>query len=527
MPFGAASITRVIKEQIEQTNWVTGPTELTAFLTTGLSRVVNMPDADKIKYISVDGEVLETVRALALTAGSVLEVAVATAEIASHIVYFPIAGAVGLLAGPWALAVSLEGQESVLDPIATGLGSVNLHSQSFLALLQYAKDNHYTDWQTIAKPLLTGWFDADDTIAKPLGLTNDQMLRQIVYTALDSGETPFGTAAIKALFDDANELGYFYSLSNLSGNLADAAIKSDLTKIITQFSGNLAVNKVSDVVSAVGVFDYDPDFNIISLDLRKSSWDFGASAESIMKFVAEKKTLVEKLTMGFLNVSELEKIDLIVSAAQNSDALVTSLFDINSTDSALFLSDGLNDSVIGTTGDDYIYCYDAGNDIVDGAGGINTAIYKGLISDYTAVKTFAGLSITELLSGTHQTDALKNIQQIKFADQEFVVDQFQPLMAMSSIQNMVLDVVDIPADLMMPAVQKGITVIYDLNSDWTHCISGLYEICFDRLPDVDGIRYWEADVESLGNNQQALLQIAKSFLASNEYGFMHPDLNNE
>lgn len=527
MPFGAASITRVIKEQIEQANWVTGPAELTAFLTTQLSRFVQMPDADKVNYISVDGEVLSGVRLAALTLGSALEIAVATAEIASHPIYAVTAPANGLLAGPWALAVSMEGPKLILNPVTTGLGGVNLHSQSFLALLQYAKDNNFTDWQTIAQPLLTGWFAADDAIAKPLGLTNDQMMRQIAYTALDGEAAPYGTAAIQALFDDANALGRFYSLSNISGNWQDAGVKSNLTKIITQFSADLAFNKVSDATATDGVFDYEAASNIISLDLRKASWDFGASADAIAQFVAQKKTLVEKLTTGFLSINELEKVDVVVSAAQKSDAMIDSLFDLKVTDSALFMSNGLNDKVTGTSGDDYIYAYDAGNDVVDGAGGINTAIYKGLVSNYRVVKTDAGLSVTELLSGSNQTDILKNVQQIKFADQDISVDQAQPVKMMSAMSIMPLETVDRPLSTAAPAVEEGVTVIYDFNSTLTEEISALYEICFDRLPDVDGFRFWESVAESWGDNENALFKLSQSFLASDEYAATNQGLTNE
>ena len=527
MPFGAASITSVIKEQINQANWFTGPAELTAFLTSGQSRFVLMPDADKVSYISVNGEVLETVRTVALTAGSALEIAVATAEIASHPSYTLISGPTGLLAGPWALAVSMEGTESILNPVATGLGAVNLHSQSFLAILQYAKDNNYTEWQTIAQPLLTGWFATDDATAKPFGLTNDQMLRQIAYTALDGGETPYGTAGIQALFNDANDLGRFYSLSNLSGNWSDASVKSDLAKIITQYAADLALYKVSNTTSAEGVFDYEAGSNIISLDLRRSTWDFGVSEDTVAQFIAQTKTFVDKLTTGFLSLNEFGKVDVIVSAAQKSDATVASLFDIKSSDSALFMSDGLNDKVTGTSGDDYFYAYDAGNDIVDGAGGINTAIYKGLVSNYKVVKTEAGLSVTELLSGTNQTDILKNVQQIKFADQDVSVDQVQAVKAMAAMRSMATESVEAPLAWTALAAQKGVTVVYDLDSHLAQEITALYEICFDELPDLDGLRFWESQVEVWGHDEAAFHKVAQSFLASDEFTDINQNLTND
>lgn len=528
MPFGAASITRVIKEQMNQANVLTGPVELTAFLTTGLSRFVMMPDADHVNYISVNGEVLEPVRALATTAGSALEVGVATALISSKPAYLPIAVTTGVLAGPWSLAVSLEGSKTKLDAVAKKLGAVDLHSQSLLAILQYAKDHQYTEWHQIADSLFSGWFAKDDAIAKPLGLTNDQMLRQIVYSALDGGETPYGTAAIKALFDDANELGRFYSLPKLFGNWSQTSVKNDLSSIVSQYSGNLALNKITDTSLAEGVFDYHMDGNIISLDLRKSSWDLGAStSEAVAQFSAQKKSLIEKLTAGFLNINEITTVDVIISAAQHSDAIVGPLFDIAKTDSALILSDGLNDKITGTAGHDYIYAYDTGNDTVDGGGGINTSVYKGRVSDYKVVKTDSGLILTELISGTEQTDILQNIQQIKFADQEVRSDLAQTFSTFSVNRVTPLENQTLPTDGYRNLVEKGVTVAYDLTSHLTDEIVGLYEFYFDRLPDVDGLRFWVDTALSWGNDLHALDKVSESFLASDEFLSINQNLSAE
>jgi hypothetical protein len=203
------------------------------------------------------------------------------------------------------------------------------------------------------------------------------------------------------------------------------------------------------------------------------------------------------------------------------------MFDVKPTDSALILSDGFNDKVIGTAGDDYIYTYDVGNDIVDGAGGVNTAIYKGLVADYKVTITGDGLTITELTSGSNQTDILKNVQQIKFANQDVVVDQAQSVLTLSANPSVTLGNSTASLAFKAQSVDQGVTVIYDLNSHLTDSIAGLYQICFDRLPDVDGIRFWESTLEYWGNDVQAMLKVAQSFLASDEYTDTHPDLNDQ
>jgi hypothetical protein len=187
----------------------------------------------------------------------------------------------------------------------------------------------------------------------------------------------------------------------------------------------------------------------------------------------------------------------------------------------------MNDKIIGTSGDDYIYTYDAGNDVIDGAGGINTAIYKGLVSNYKVVKTDAGISVTELLSGTYRTDILKNVQQIKFADQDASVDQVQPVKTMAATMTVALETVDSSLSAAAPAAQKGVTVVYDLDSHLAQEITALYEICFDELPDLDTLRYWESKVETWGHDEAAFHKVAQSFLTSDKFSGIHKNLTND
>ena len=60
-----------------------------------------------------------------------------------------------------------------------------------------------------------------------------------------------------------------------------------------------------------------------------------------------------------------------------------------------------------------------GNDVIDGKGGVDTAVYSGLSSDYSQVQNLDGtLTVTDLRSGSPDgTDTLKNIEYLQFADQ--------------------------------------------------------------------------------------------------------------
>lgn len=468
MPFGAASITRVIKAQIEQANVITGPAELTAFLTTKLSRFVQMPDADNVHYTSVDGEVLQLVRAAALTLGSALEIGVATALIGQHLTYLPIAPVTGLLAGPWALSVSLEGSETKLDPVATSLGATDLHSQALLALLQYAKDNNDTAWQTIAEPLLSGWFQTDNQIGISLGLaSNDQMLRQVVYTALDSGETPYGTAAIQALFNDANQLGTLYAQTDILQSLNQAAVKSALTSMVSGFAGYLATQKATDANLAKGIVD---------LDLTNHQVVFDLTATDIADTLILKAEMLNGLAQGYKLPYDVRHVDYVLAEyAETATPIIVPAW-LSSTDGSFIIGSGLSNNMTGSIGDDFIVCANDCVDVVNGLSGTDTVIYSGNRADYTIARTDNGFNVTALKSANNVVDTLSNIETLTFADGSLVY---------------------------------GVT-------DAHHHIElyGLYDTVFNRAPTLDEFDYWGGALDS---GQVALGQVVDSLLSSSEY----------
>lgn len=525
MPYAAAAITKVVSVNCDQN---LGSLTFLGFLS-GANGSPNtlMPNADRVKAISVDYEVLAAVRITAATLGSAVEAGIATGLLATN-GYLLISLPGGAAAGVQAALIAGQGSGHKLDPyvgLFSGIGTVERHDQTLLAMLQYAKDNNFTDWTTIAAPLLTSWFSVDT--GKPLGLTTNQMMREVVYSAIDTGVTPYGTVAIQSLFDDANELGRLYALPNQSGNWSDATVKSALSAIVSEYAGDLAMNKAVDPKLAGGVFSYDTGNHMLALDLRPSTWDLGAT---LSDSIVQKQALIAKLTGGFLSIGETNKIALILSAAQKADAVIATDIRLKPTEYALILADGKSDQVTGTAGNDYIYPYDSGNDVIDGARGINTVVYGGKVSDYKIVKTATGVTITELVSGTNQTDTLINIQQIKFADQTITpgIRSADPKRAaLLSVDAVAASDSANPTTASGAVVEKGVTLILDLDSVHAYEIAALYQACFERLPDVDGMRFWETVIQMWGDDQTALRKLADELVGSAEYRARHAGLSDE
>ena len=74
----------------------------------------------------------------------------------------------------------------------------------------------------------------------------------------------------------------------------------------------------------------------------------------------------------------------------------------------------------GTPAADTFYA-GTGNDAIDGAAGIDTAVYKGNRANFTLVKSATGITLTDA-AGFEGTDSLKNLERLKFADASIALD---------------------------------------------------------------------------------------------------------
>ena len=491
MPYGAATITKVIDENIKND---LSSLKMLGFLTNvGTSPYTLMPDADNVKTISVAGEALEPVRFLAGNVGAAVEAGVATALLAKS-GYALISVPAGIGAGVLAAAVSREGTAEKLAPVAQGLGMVDLHSQALLIILQYAQEKGHSDWHAIAYQLLPLWFKTE--IAQPFGLTNDEMLRQVAYSALDTGERPFGSTGIAALFSDADDYGRVVKLAGANERLIDPVTQKAIAAIITSFAGDLAFNDVERPSAAEGMLTYNDGSQAFIIDLRPSTWNLSLPIADKVPF---KKELIASLTKDFLADNQMAEIDLIVSTVQKIATPIELAFDLSASESALFLGDGFKDSVFGTSGNDFFYTFDDGNESIDGKGGFNTVIYSGTQSEYKVAREDGRFYVTALKNGLNTTDILTEIDMIRFVDQKVTSND---------------------------AETTGVDVVYDVSSTLGKQIVGLYEALFDRLPDTEGFVAWCALAQGTGDNNEALIKIADQFVASSEFTTRYGSIDN-
>jgi len=100
-----------------------------------------------------------------------------------------------------------------------GASPTDLHSQSLMVLLLYANVSQLTDWASVGTSLYNALFD--DNIANAVGFVKEdigwyspsaRMMAAIAYSALynpgaSDWSLVFGDTAIRALFDDENQLG--------------------------------------------------------------------------------------------------------------------------------------------------------------------------------------------------------------------------------------------------------------------------------------------------------------------------------
>ena len=113
----------------------------------------------------------------------------------------------------------------------------------------------------------------------------------------------------------------------------------------------------------------------------------------------------------------------------------------------------------------------AGNDFIDGYGGIDTALYSGSAASYT----IRGANGAHVVTGASGTDTLQNVERLKFSDKSIALD--------------------VGADGNGGAIYR------------------LYEAALDRTPDAAGLGYW-IGVRDAG---ASLADIAAGFIGGAEY----------
>jgi Ca2+-binding RTX toxin-like protein len=216
------------------------------------------------------------------------------------------------------------------------------------------------------------------------------MLPAIAYSAIDEGTRVFGDSAIRAMFNDANDLGKAVSVANASTTLKAAT--GALSEILMQFAGQLAFGKVLQSAhpeALAGVLSLSPDNSALTVDFSDILWSMGLAQGATPSKPIGVKTLTDnafgvagsietdtRTGMKWLwsgssgwkdNTSDV--VDRITLATSNAPSTVT-IPDRGYVTSnvTLYAAGGGNDTVTGSNGNDFIVGGD-GNDVLRGGAG--------------------------------------------------------------------------------------------------------------------------------------------------------------
>ncbi|PCH94099.1 MAG: hypothetical protein COB84_08130 [Rhodobacteraceae bacterium] len=152
---------------------------------------------------------------------------------------------------PWVQALGLTGKSANRNAGS----AVDLHGPGIKVLQLYSDlHGHSEKWLPIHNELYSALFSsAVAANVLPEGKANRNFFREgygsgtlittLAYSTIE-GTTGlvFGNTGAKALFDDANQLGQLVTADKLSDALTDQV--DDLTKVIVQFAGQMALQKV-------------------------------------------------------------------------------------------------------------------------------------------------------------------------------------------------------------------------------------------------------------------------------------------
>jgi len=328
---------------------------------------------------------------------------------------------------------------------------LNLHDMGLLINLMYAKENSLTDWHSIGTQFYNSFFD--DQIGLQAGFTvsgingaygaAQKMHSAIAYSAIDSGTTVFGNTAIRAMFDDANDLGKAIGKYSSSSSSALKGASQAISNILVQFAGQLAnghvLTNIGDPLLS-GVLSLSADKNTLNINLDPVLWSIGTNSGQPVADIIGRDQILNTLTstaidyMGDLWISTNYDLFDHVTFATKDKGITANLLDVPSTGKAdLYIGGNGGDSVTGSSGNDLInggkgldYLYGgagddiimgndgndtlsggAGHNILDGGAGSNSVIYSlNTTDDITLVLS------SNFANSASFNDALYNIKDV-------------------------------------------------------------------------------------------------------------------
>lgn len=203
----------------------------------------------------------------------------------------------GQFLGAWLGNSGAEGSGTQLDPHTNTLSAKQLHSISLEVLLLYASHEvTNTAWTSIASSFLFELYD--QSLALGLGIVvnqgevstaSDKMRDMIAYSVVDEGNEPYGDAAAKLMFNDANDIAPSFDIDHNPSLVANhyldtASLLTDLSKLMIGYDESLAANqvKLADLPTTNGLFiTSQNNYVAVSLDSAGSALHLVSNTSAI------------------------------------------------------------------------------------------------------------------------------------------------------------------------------------------------------------------------------------------------------
>ncbi|MCJ2163449.1 MULTISPECIES: calcium-binding protein [unclassified Pseudodesulfovibrio] len=293
-------------------------------------------------------------------------------------------------------------------------GPLDSHDQALLTILLYG-ESEAEEWKRFREYLTPHLFDSDiaqatyaSTIANGGTSADAAMRHAIAYSSIDDGAKPFGKSGIRALYNDACDIG---KIINEGASAIIDISKDPIGKAVVQFAGQIAVAKISDDAMEEGILTLSEDEQTLILDLSDNLWknnvegaipNIVAEAEMKSQYYAmmgsslglpgDIRTAMTKL-WGKADSSVIDrlaykvqdgKIDARIDereyapSSERPDRKVT-LFAAAQDPARVFGHSG-DDLLYGSSGDDTLYGLD-GDDLLRGGDG-DDELYGGYGNDY-------------------------------------------------------------------------------------------------------------------------------------------------
>lgn len=287
-----------------------------------------------------------------------------------------------------------------------------------------------------------------------------QMSSMIAYSAINEGTTIYGDTGIRALFNDADDLGKALQYgSSLFPNSINEDVLNSLGKVVAEYAAFLAYNQVlqtdnANAVNGIITLSSDiPNSSSMEIDLRHSTWTF----DSIVHEIYSKNELVDNLIKSAISADDLIELkNWYATSADNGgtgdliddiDEIVASLqpatiyAPLDAAGVAIQIGSNLKDNyqftngsdlVLGGKGDDILWgnggadillggadndtlVGGSGNDWLDGGDGYDTVHYTTNSANQTIHFKFDGTlpkPVIKVDDGMGGEDTLRSIEKV-------------------------------------------------------------------------------------------------------------------